>query len=1092
MAATLSLTNCTEEFQTGPDSVKTSYTIYADAADTKTANDGFSTKWSKGDSLNVFHVESGSAWMSNNIPFGIADVETGEFTSDSFDGNLAEVNDWYVIYPYNNKIISPSELDEVGYLAMGARVGSSQVQKGNDSMAHIGGKSYPMYGIAKGVAGSEFPHIMMTHLTSLIEVVVTNSSDTPITVNSVTFDAPENITGTYYVGIDGEEPSFLSSGDAYVSDVVRLAVKDAEPIETGASAKFYFAIKPFTAPAGETLTLTVNNVVKTFELDKDVVFSSGKVKTLNFNIDEYYALDPGPYTSNMVWTLGEKAYTEKGIINDVEDVKVLKIGTGSVYSSASVMVPAGTSKIGFYAVSWNGNAATLALKKGEEVIGEVYPPVNEGASNTSPYTIYENDEACYFEITVNAEEDAEYSFVPSGKPRVIIWGVNYYTAEGDLGEDQAPVEQEVVDATIPEFLAAEVSSDVLYRVSGTIASIEEISEKYNNATLTIEDADANALYIFRMKPSGEENIADLGLNVGDELTVVGCRGDYEGNPQMVNGYYESHIDGEEPDVQEGYTVCYDFTSEDAITELGVTIPEAGTGSDLTDMSLTIDEITLTTTDGSTATRIWNSKGSLDLRIYKGATMTIAASEGYAISKIVVDGSAISGISATDYEKGVWTGFNKRVILSVAADAGTQKIRTITVTYTEGEGVDPEPEPEPEPEPDDPVEVVVATVADFLAAAEDDTVYELTGVINNVTNTNYGNFDLVDDSGSVYIYGLVNEDGGKVFTDLGLKAGDTITVRGTRGSYEGKPEMINALYVSHEAGEEPEPEPDPDRITIDNGDYWIIADGNVATPLAEDKTYGYLGVVDAVDNASTAANAFTFTHSGDGLYTIQDSFGRYVYQTGTYNSFNVSAELGEDNGYYWTLSMSDEAYVIMNYGVSKFIQYDASYNSYGSYPDARAVLPTLVLADNPVESEPVEPEDPEDPEVGETTSYTLTFADKSYRTEYTTETQVWSQNGVILTNEKASSTSNVGDYANPLRMYQGSSVAVSMEDGSLISKIEFTCNAAKYVTPLQNSINTATTADGNIVTVVFETPVDVYSIEALTAQVRLNSLTVYTD
>ena len=859
LAATLSLTNCTEEFQTGPDSVKTSYTIYADAADTKTANDGFSTKWSKGDSLNVFYVESGSAWMSNNIPFGIADVATGEFTSDSFDGNLAEVNDWYVIYPYNNKIISPSELDEVGSLAMGAKVGSSQVQKGNDSMAHIGGKSYPMYGIAKGVAGSEFPHIMMTHLTSLIEVVVTNSSDTPITVNSVTFDAPENITGTYYVGIDEEEPSFLSSGDADVSDVVRLAVKDAEPIETGTSAKFYFAIKPFTAPAGETLTLTVNNVVKTFELDKDVVFASGNVKTLNFNIDEYYALDPGPYTSNMVWTLGEKAYTEEGIINDVEGVKVLKIGTGSVYTSASVMVPAGTSKIGFYAVSWNGYAATLALKKGDEVIGEVYPPVNEGASNNSPYTIYEDDESCYFEVTVNAEEDAEYSFVPSGNPRVIIWGVNYYTADGNLGEDQAP---------------------------------------------------------------------------------------------------------EEPDVEEGYTVCYDFTSEDAITELVVTIPETGTGSNLTDMSLTIDEITLTTTDGSTATRIWNSNGSLDFRIYKGATMTIAASEGYAISKIVVDGSAIAGISATGYEKGVWTGFNKRVILSVAADAGTQKIRTITVTYTEGEGVDPEPEPEPEPEPDDPVEVVVATVADFLAAAEDDTVYELTGVINNVTNTSFGNFDLVDDSGSVYIYGLVNENGDKVFTDLGLKAGDTITVRGTRGSFEGKPEMINALYVSHEAGEEPEPdqpEIPADPADIANGNYWIIAEGKVATPLGDTQNFGYLQVVDAVDGASTAANAFTFTQAADGSYTIQDCYGRYLYQTGNYDSFNVSTELGNDNGYYWTISMSGDAYVIMNNAVNKFIQYDTKYNSYGSYVDARGVLPVLVLADNPIEEEP-EPE-PEEPGQG---------------------------------------------------------------------------------------------------------------------------------
>lgn len=1004
MAATLSLTNCTEEFQTGPDSVKTSYTIYADAADTKTANDGFSTKWSKGDSLNVFHVESGSAWMSNNIPFGIADVETGEFTSDSFDGNLAEVNDWYVIYPYNNKIISPSELDEVGYLAMGARVGSSQVQKGNDSMAHIGGKSYPMYGIAKGVAGSEFPHIMMTHLTSLIEVVVTNSSDTPITVNSVTFDAPENITGTYYVGIDGEEPSFLSSGDAYVSDVVRLAVKDAEPIETGASAKFYFAIKPFTAPAGETLTLTVNNVVKTFELDKDVVFSSGKVKTLNFNIDEYYALDPGPYTSNMVWTLGEKAYTEKGIINDVEDVKVLKIGTGSVYSSASVMVPAGTSKIGFYAVSWNGNAATLALKKGEEVIGEVYPPVNEGASNTSPYTIYENDEACYFEITVNAEEDAEYSFVPSGKPRVIIWGVNYYTAEGDLGEDQAPVEQEVVDATIPEFLAAEVSSDVLYRVSGTIASIEEISEKYNNATLTIEDADANALYIFRMKPSGEENIADLGLNVGDELTVVGCRGDYEGNPQMVNGYYESHIDGEEPDVQEGYTVCYDFTSEDAITELGVTIPEADTGSDLTDMSLTIDEITLTTTDGSTATRIWNSKGSLDLRIYKGATMTIAASEGYAISKIVVDGSAIAGISATDYEKGVWTGFNKRVILSVAADAGTQKIRTITVTYTEGEGVDPEPEPEPEP--DDPIEeVVVATVADFLAAAEDETVYELTGVINNVTNTNYGNFDLVDDSGSVYIYGLVNEDGGKVFTDLGLKAGDTITVRGTRRSYGDKPEMINALYVSHEAGEEPEPEPDPEPSEP------VVA--SIADVLAaEVSTSVWYKITGTITNISNSVY---------GNFDMQD-------QTGSIYVYGLTATQVDSN---------DKSFESLGLKVGDIVTIIGTRAAYNGNPQVGG--PAYYVS-----HEEGEVQEPEVPENGKIAS--AVFADMGYaNAEVVADIPIEIDENVTLVFSQGTAGTPPAYYnsGSAIRMYQNGATLEVSANGKTITSIELTLAQNHY-------------------------------------------------
>lgn len=1095
MAATLSLTNCTEEFQTGPDSVKTSYTIYANAADTKTVNDGLSTKWSENDSLNVFHVESGSSWISDNIKFTLADAATGEFTSDAFDGNLADVNDWFVLYPYNEKIISPSASDEAGYLPLGGRVGRPQIQSGNDSMDHIAGTSYPMWGVAREVSGSEFPHIMMTHLTSLVEVVVSNEGGDPITVTSITFDAPEDITGTYYIGIDGEAPEFVSSGEAYVSDVARLSVKDAEPIEAGSSAKFYFAIKPFTAPAGETLTLTVNGIVKTFELNQDVVFASGKVKTLNFNIEGYVAPEPGPYSSNMVWGLGANAYSETATVNDYEDIPVLKLGKSDGYGAATVMIPAGTSKIGFYAVSWNGKPANLALLKDSEVIGEVYPPVNEGAASNSPYTIYEEEAACYFEIPVNAEEDAEYTFATSVNPRVIIWGLNYYTEDGELGESQ---EQEEVDVTIPEFLKAEVSERILYRVTGTIVNINEISESYNNATLTIEDEDGNSLYIFRMKPSGEENIAELGLTVGDELTAVGYRGEYKGNPQMVNGYYESHVDGEEPEpapevVPGPYTSNLEWTlGESAYSESATINGEEGIDVLKVGTSKKVGSATVSVPAGTTKIGFyavsWKAKaatvavmlgdevvGTADAPANDGASdnspYTIDVEDASCYFEVVVNAE-----DATEYTL-TTNSSNKRAIIW-------------GVNYYTEDGIGDGEVEEPEPEPSEPV---VATVAEVLAAEVSTTVwYQMTGKVTNLVNTIYGNFDLVDETGSIYVYGLTAtqvEKNDKSFASLGIQEGDIVTIIGKRSEYKESPQVGGAYYVSHEAGEEPEPEPDPDRITIDNGDYWIIADGNVATPLAEDKTYGYLGVVDAVDNASTAANAFTFTHSGDGLYTIQDSYGRYVYQTGTYNSFNVSAELGEDNGYYWTLSMSDEAYVIMNYGVSKFIQYDASYNSYGSYPDARAVLPTLVLADNPVESEPVEPEDPE---VGETTSYTLTFADKSYRTEFTTEMQVWSQNGVILTNEKASSTNNVADYANPLRMYQGSSVAVSMEDGSLISKIEFTCNAAKYVTALQNSINTATTADGNIVTVVFETPVDVYSIEALTAQVRLNSLTVYID
>lgn len=120
----------------------------------------------------------------------------------------------------------------------------------------------------------------------------------------------------------------------------------------------------------------------------------------------------------------------------------------------------------------------------------------------------------------------------------------------------------------------------------------------------------------------------------------------------------------------------------------------------------------------------------------------------------------------------------------------------------GEPVNPEPEPEPEPEPT-PGEVVVATVAEFLAAAEGETIYELTGVIKNVANTNYGNFDLKDATGTVYVYGIYDEDGNKIFTSLGLKEGDTLTIRGKRTSHNNAPQMGSGVYVSHESAQEQE-------------------------------------------------------------------------------------------------------------------------------------------------------------------------------------------------------------------------------------------------------------------------------------------------
>lgn len=107
----------------------------------------------------------------------------------------------------------------------------------------------------------------------------------------------------------------------------------------------------------------------------------------------------------------------------------------------------------------------------------------------------------------------------------------------------------------------------------------------------------------------------------------------------------------------------------------------------------------------------------------------------------------------------------------------------------------------------PASLVKATVAEFLAAAEDDTWYELTGEIISIAKEDYGNFTIKDATGEVYIYGMTNGWVGyndKSFSKIGLKVGDTVTLGSLRGSYQGTPQgggsAVPAYYISHVPGE----------------------------------------------------------------------------------------------------------------------------------------------------------------------------------------------------------------------------------------------------------------------------------------------------
>lgn len=134
---------------------------------------------------------------------------------------------------------------------------------------------------------------------------------------------------------------------------------------------------------------------------------------------------------------------------------------------------------------------------------------------------------------------------------------------------------------------------------------------------------------------------------------------------------------------------------------------------------------------------------------------------------------------------------------------------------------------------EPTEPVIATVEQVLAAAVNNNVwYQLTGTISNISNTTYGNFDLTDETGTIYVYGLTAEkvsSNDKSFSSLGLKEGDIVTLVGTRDEYGGDPQIGGpAYYISHEAGqgggEDPEPNPDADLTALIISEY-VEGSGN---------------------------------------------------------------------------------------------------------------------------------------------------------------------------------------------------------------------------------------------------------------------------
>lgn len=365
-AAAFTLTNCNKEIAEpkAPVTEGIPFEIVAATADTKTANDGLNTVWTAGDALNVFHAEAGTTDYETNDEFtytGSANKFTGTLTTALGGGKSY---DWYALYPVNSIkkyiITTPAgSKDGDGWTYIGNKDGATQ--NGYNNKKHLAETLCPLYGVVTSVDASTPVSFNMKHIASVVKIVVTNESESPLTVTSVTFTAPEDIVGSYFMNFtDPNNVVCKASGTTYVSSTATLNVKGGTALAKGEKAEFYIPIKPFKAAANK-LKITVNGYEKTPASTADVEFKAGKIETVNF---KYNAAGTtavlGPDWNKVFGTSYSGSFNPKqnelslsGTVNDVTinvkngkstNARVMK-GDFRAYSGYTIVlsVPAGKS-----------------------------------------------------------------------------------------------------------------------------------------------------------------------------------------------------------------------------------------------------------------------------------------------------------------------------------------------------------------------------------------------------------------------------------------------------------------------------------------------------------------------------------------------------------------------------------------------------------------------------------------------------------------------------------------------------------------------------------------------------------------------------
>lgn len=178
-------------------------------------------------------------------------------------------------------------------------------------------------------------------------------------------------------------------------------------------------------------TVTVSFAENTTDKDVTVkltVSTTAEVATKSYTVTLTHkgvsAAGTEDFSSSVEWTLGTNAFSEKATINGVADVPVLKIGSSKKAGSATLKIPAGTTKVSFYGVAWKGKTATIKASVGETQVATQALAANEGAANTAPYKLTVEDTDKYtITLPAKLEADTDVTVTTTTNARAILFAI---------------------------------------------------------------------------------------------------------------------------------------------------------------------------------------------------------------------------------------------------------------------------------------------------------------------------------------------------------------------------------------------------------------------------------------------------------------------------------------------------------------------------------------------------------------------------------------------------------------------------------------------------------------------------------------------